>query len=328
MKNNPYISIIIIAYNRKEFLLDAFNSALNQTLDRSKYEIIVTKNFRDNKIDSYIKKNGGKLVFFDKPGIGPRIADALKYANGEVICFLEDDDLFTNEKLELVYRLFKDNKALAYYRHNYCAIDENGKILKGFKYGISNKKLYFNQKDRSEVYRFILGNLYFNTSTTCIKKAIILKQKNNLNKLFYNPDDFWAYSSLSSGFHLLCDVRVLSKYRIHNNNISFTIDQHNEYNTHSKKILKNLFKKAKAHKLLNAVLEAKSIRFELDHKILNNEKITFRQTINYLHLYSIPYFLYFHKIDFFAFLVLLSLFDGKLARDILRRRITNTRRIN
>jgi len=114
MENNPYISVIITAYNRKEFLLDAFNSALNQTLDRSKYEIIVTKNFRDSKIDSYIKKNGGKLVFFDKPGIGPRIADALKYANGEVICFLEDDDLFTNEKLEYIYNAFLENKNLIY----------------------------------------------------------------------------------------------------------------------------------------------------------------------------------------------------------------------
>jgi len=27
MENNPYISIIITAYNRREFLLDAFNSS-------------------------------------------------------------------------------------------------------------------------------------------------------------------------------------------------------------------------------------------------------------------------------------------------------------
>jgi len=72
MKNVPYISVIITAYNRREFLLDAFRSALNQTLDRNKYEIIVTKNFTDYKIDNYIKKNAGKLVFFDKPGNRPQ----------------------------------------------------------------------------------------------------------------------------------------------------------------------------------------------------------------------------------------------------------------
>jgi glycosyltransferase involved in cell wall biosynthesis len=112
--NKPYISVVITAYNRKEFLLDAFDSALNQTLDRSKYEIIVSKNFIDEKIDGYIKKNGGRLVFFEKGGIGPRIADALKYVKGEVICFLDDDDLFTREKLEYVYNIFQKNKNIVY----------------------------------------------------------------------------------------------------------------------------------------------------------------------------------------------------------------------
>jgi len=84
----PYITVILLDYNRREFLLDAFNSALNQTLDRDKYEIIVTKNFTDNKIDNYIKKNGGKLVFFEKGSYGEQVADALKYARREVICFL------------------------------------------------------------------------------------------------------------------------------------------------------------------------------------------------------------------------------------------------
>ena len=37
----PYISVIITAYNRKEFLLNAIKSALNQTLDKKYYEIIV-----------------------------------------------------------------------------------------------------------------------------------------------------------------------------------------------------------------------------------------------------------------------------------------------
>jgi len=73
MKNNPYISVIITAYNRREFLSDSFNSVKNQTLSRDKYEIIVTKNFTNDKIDNYIKKNGGKLVFFEGGGIGEQM---------------------------------------------------------------------------------------------------------------------------------------------------------------------------------------------------------------------------------------------------------------
>ncbi len=55
---NPFISVIITAYNRKEFILEALQSAVNQTLKRDKYEIICIKNFKDAKIDRYIKDNG------------------------------------------------------------------------------------------------------------------------------------------------------------------------------------------------------------------------------------------------------------------------------
>ena len=52
-QNLPYISVIITAYNRKEYLLDAINSVINQTLDKKYYEIIVIKNYNDSKIDDF-----------------------------------------------------------------------------------------------------------------------------------------------------------------------------------------------------------------------------------------------------------------------------------
>jgi glycosyltransferase involved in cell wall biosynthesis len=45
VNRKPYISVIITAHNRKEFLKEAIQSALNQTLERSNYEILVIKNF-------------------------------------------------------------------------------------------------------------------------------------------------------------------------------------------------------------------------------------------------------------------------------------------
>ena len=51
------ISVIIRAHNRRKFLLGAVKSALNQTLDRKFYEIIVVKNWRDDEVDNFIEKN-------------------------------------------------------------------------------------------------------------------------------------------------------------------------------------------------------------------------------------------------------------------------------
>jgi len=39
----PEISVVIIAYLRKEYVIQAVQSAINQKLDRERYEIIVIK---------------------------------------------------------------------------------------------------------------------------------------------------------------------------------------------------------------------------------------------------------------------------------------------
>jgi len=100
------ISVIITAYNRKIFLLDAIRSVLNQTLDRSEYEIIVTKNFVDRDIDNFIYKNDIKNVTILNPINNNYIGEAIKACNGDVISFLDDDDLFLQNKLETIKEIF------------------------------------------------------------------------------------------------------------------------------------------------------------------------------------------------------------------------------
>jgi len=219
MENNPYISIIITAYNRKEFLLDAFNSALNQTLSRDKYEIIVTKNFTDDKIDNYIKKNGGKLVFFDKPGIGPRIADALKYAKGEVICFLEDDDLFMKEKLEYIYNAFLENKNLVYINNARIYIDDKGNYLNKSPSKFEKREKDVIIKDFSKRPVALLRiqqymNPWHNSSSIAIRKVILKRFRDALYSLKFSTDTFFYFISLISG-DLLVSSQALSKYRVH-----------------------------------------------------------------------------------------------------------------
>ncbi|MEM0143780.1 MAG: glycosyltransferase [Candidatus Parvarchaeum sp.] len=53
---NPYISVVVIAYNRKKFIRKALLSVLAQTISKSMYEIIVIKGFKDKEIDNFIKK--------------------------------------------------------------------------------------------------------------------------------------------------------------------------------------------------------------------------------------------------------------------------------
>jgi len=238
MKNVPYISVIITAYNRKEFLLDAFNSTLNQTLDRSKYEIIVTKNFTDDKIDSYIKKNGGKLVFFEKGSIGEQVADALKHANGEVICFLEDDDLFTKEKLKYIYNAFLENKNLVYINNARIYTDDNGNHLnKGpSKFEKREKDVIINDFNKKPVALLRIQqytNPWHNQSSIAIKKFALKRFMNALYSIKFSPDLFCYFISLISGDLLISD-QALTKFRVHESTSNSIIN----YESYKKTILK------------------------------------------------------------------------------------------
>jgi len=215
----PYITVILLDYNRKEFLLDAFNSALNQTLDRSKYEIIVTKNFRDSKIDSYIKKNGGKLVFFGRGSYGEQIADALKYAKGEVICFLEDDDLFMKEKLEYIYNAFLENKNLVYVNNARIYIDVKGSHLNKSpsKFEKREKDVIIKDFDKKTVTLLRIWqytNPWGNPSSISIRKIILKRFIDALYSVKFAPDLFYYFVSLISG-DLLISNQALTKYRVH-----------------------------------------------------------------------------------------------------------------
>jgi glycosyltransferase involved in cell wall biosynthesis len=222
----PYITVILLDYNRKEFLLDAFNSALNQTLDRSKYEIIVTKNFRDSKIDSYIKKNGGKLVFFEKGSYGEQVADALKYAKGEVICFLEDDDLFTKEKLKTIYSLMNDK--IGYIHNGMFYINENGNQIKNEKYGNLETKTLVRDEDKDK--KFNIPSI--NPSAICIKKKLLVGTKSvkeALSKIISGPDTFYYFVALDSNCDMLAIPDKLTKYRIHRRNTSFQLSSYHKF---------------------------------------------------------------------------------------------------
>ena len=110
-----FISVIITAYKRKEFIMDAIKSVLNQTLPRKYYEIIVVKNFIDSDIDKYINDNNIKNIFSNDISLSGKSVEAIKSSHGEIISFLDDDDMFYNNKLEYIYDLFKNNINLVYY---------------------------------------------------------------------------------------------------------------------------------------------------------------------------------------------------------------------
>ncbi|WP_298277029.1 glycosyltransferase family 2 protein [Ferroplasma sp.] len=184
-----YISVVITAYNREEFLLNAIKSVLNQTLDKKYYEVIVIKNYNDDIIDNFINVNNIKNIVMDGT-IGEFLYAGVSIASGEVISFLDDDDLFTHNKLEVILNKFKSSNTV-YYHNDHITINE--------KY----------QKFDSNLGKSII----FNLSSISVKKTIV--NLNHLKKINSNTDHFMYLLALESNQKIIAGKEKLTYYMFH-----------------------------------------------------------------------------------------------------------------
>lgn len=107
--SNPFFSVIITTFNRDNIVGNTINSVLNQSF--TDYEIIVVD---DGSTDSTISKLE-KITSIDlyklekNTGQANATNFALSKSRGSWICFLDSDDTWTNDRLEIMYELISQH---------------------------------------------------------------------------------------------------------------------------------------------------------------------------------------------------------------------------
>lgn len=125
-KPAPQIAVVVGAYGREEYLPAAVSSVLRQTLDRSQYELVVTKDFRAPALDRQLEEAGARLLLDPDPRMG-RVVRAARQTTAPLVAYLDDDDLFEPERLEHVLRLFRSRPGTTFYRNRVSVIDPAGR---------------------------------------------------------------------------------------------------------------------------------------------------------------------------------------------------------
>jgi glycosyltransferase involved in cell wall biosynthesis len=210
----PYISVIITAYNRKKYLLGAVQSALDQTLPKDLYEIIVVKNFRDKAIDSKLQELGVVNLYSDHHGLGAKIVEALEVGKGDVISFLEDDDEFLPGKLQRVYLSFKAKGTLDFYHNRELFIDEAGNRLGKREYPESCQG-FVSYAEKWRYLRLIENCPFKGNSFISIRRDVLLRRAEVLKQLTPAVDAYCLSSAMLYGRDLLFDSAVLTAYRLY-----------------------------------------------------------------------------------------------------------------
>jgi glycosyltransferase involved in cell wall biosynthesis len=221
----PFISVIITAHNRREFLLDAVNSALNQTLPKDEYEIIVVKNFEDERIDKFLEEHNVKNIVTKEEPLGAKIVKGVEESRGEVVSFLEDDDLWLPQKLEIVKQVFKD-KDVIYYHNKYRLF-----ISTQNSYNLQDLITYLQENNAKNSSLTLLKNFkckvantsvsscnIYNNSSVSLRKQVLYNHTNQLKKVKLSVDLFLFYLAIIISGYMVFDNRVLTLLRLHNNN--------------------------------------------------------------------------------------------------------------
>jgi len=105
---NPYISVIIPAYNSTKFITKCLEALKDSTFES--YEIILIDDAStDNTAE--IAKNMGSRVFKTEYQSGPAVARnyGSRQAHGEILLFIDSDVLVKSDTLELVASTFSEN---------------------------------------------------------------------------------------------------------------------------------------------------------------------------------------------------------------------------
>ena len=208
-----FISVIITAYNRKNYILNAINSALNQTLNKDKFEVIVVTNFRDKNITELQSDLKIKHLYLQDGTVGRFILEGLKISTGDIITFLDDDDLYDCNRLDTVYKLFNNFPEVNYYKSNLALIDSFGNLLPV----TGKKKCYGGLYSKSK----LVGNgnvqkLQLNLSSTTVRKYVFSPFIQILPEMTVGQDVWLYYMALAYGGLMYLDCTPLTYYRIHN----------------------------------------------------------------------------------------------------------------
>lgn len=212
-KATPFITVVIITGTRRVFLKSAINSVLNQDISRECYEILVIKSFQDAELEDYLRNLEIRYVNQDFSTLGDLYAASLEHSKGEIVSFLEDDDLISIDKISLVYNVFKDNKLIFFQNDVKNFGDDRGFI----------GKLFYNRVPEGYINigcdkgtKYSHGNM----SSISIRKSHFLKYTDLIRKIHISPDTTFFILSLylnklAKNNLLLSSKKKLTSIRLH-----------------------------------------------------------------------------------------------------------------
>jgi glycosyltransferase involved in cell wall biosynthesis len=246
----PNISVIIPFYNRLEWLEEAIKSVLIQSYND--YEIILVDDGSDKTYNFLPNISDNRIRYVRQENRGPAAARNLgiELSQGKFVAFLDSDDLWLPNKLEIQLRYMQDNSEVGLSHTSYTRMSSKGDFLEKISSG----------KFTGYVYPKIILSCPIATPTVIIRKKILKNIK--FNERVKIGEDVIMWVQISKQYKILGIDNPLTKVRIHGDNaaidihknlqgnlniIKYTLENDNDLDFISRKKARSGFYNIKGH---------------------------------------------------------------------------------
>ena len=218
--DRPRWSVMIPVYNPKEYIIEAFESILNQYPDSENMQIEVVDDCSDKvEVESIVKNYGRDRITYHRNirnlGHSNNFTECVRRAKGELVHILHDDDSVKPgfyRKFEEIFDTYKTIGA-AYCRQEY--IDDNGKYMFDSEPDMEEQGILENavirlaEKQRVQYCAMVVKREAYEKAGGFITKNI-------------GCEDWEMWVRLASKFDIAYTPEILARYRIHRTSMTLT----------------------------------------------------------------------------------------------------------
>ncbi|NOI23988.1 MULTISPECIES: glycosyltransferase [Vibrio] len=210
-------------YNGENYVIEQLRSILPQLGDDD--ELLIFDDRSSDKTTTLVRdtvENDDRVRVHINPlnlGHLKNFEQAILHATGDVVVLSDQDDIWFDNKLEVIRRSFADEPNLTMFHHSFKLIDSNG-VADSEIMGVSELastppiKNYNDSSKLTKIVRLFTSNHYYGCCMAFKKIGF-----DGFPSSAYAHDHYLALMHLMRG-KVVCSECALINYRIHNNNVT------------------------------------------------------------------------------------------------------------
>lgn len=210
------VSVIIPTFNRSHLIGKTIDSVLNQTYRN--FEIIVIDDGSTDNTREVVRSYGDVVRYFKQTNSGVAAArnTGIAMSEGEYISFLDSDDTFLPDNLEIKMAFFKNHTNESWVYSDWQYVDERGDLLQTG----SQKYNYANRQLNGIIFNELIYHRNFISPCTVVLKKLIFKDIGYFDASILSLEEYDLWIRISLKYPVNYINEVLTYTTIHSGSLS------------------------------------------------------------------------------------------------------------